>query len=52
MVNLLVQGIEFCMFNGTGKVLVDGKPAAKAGTTVKATSKIDIIAEVPKYVCR
>jgi len=35
-----------------GKVLVNGKPAAKAGTTVKATSKIDITAEVPKYVCR
>lgn len=40
------------MFNGAGKVLVNGKPAVKAGTTVKTTSKINIIAEVPKYVCR
>lgn len=35
-----------------GKVIVDGRPAAKAGSSVKATSIIDIIAEVPKYVCR
>lgn len=35
-----------------GKVIVDGRPAAKAGSSVKPTSKIDIIAEVPKYVCR
>ncbi|KAG0585209.1 hypothetical protein KC19_3G267300 [Ceratodon purpureus] len=35
-----------------GKVIVDGRPAAKAGSSVKATSIIEIIAEVPKYVCR
>jgi len=35
-----------------GKVMVDGKPAAKAGTSVKSSAIIDITAAVPKYVCR
>jgi len=37
---------------GIGKVMVDGKPAAKAGTSVKSSAIIDITAAVPKYVCR
>jgi predicted rRNA methylase YqxC with S4 and FtsJ domains len=37
---------------GVGKVIVDGRPSAKAGSSVKAASTIEIIAEVPKYVCR
>ena len=35
-----------------GKVLVDGQPVTKAGTKVKPTVKVDIIAEQPKFVCR
>ncbi|KAL3694397.1 hypothetical protein R1sor_008048 [Riccia sorocarpa] len=35
-----------------GKVTVDGKPAAKAGSPVLTSSNIVIDAEVPKYVCR
>ncbi|XP_050935303.1 uncharacterized protein LOC103497628 isoform X3 [Cucumis melo] len=35
-----------------GKVLVDGKVISKAGTPVADKAKVEIIAEVPKYVCR
>jgi 23S rRNA (cytidine1920-2'-O)/16S rRNA (cytidine1409-2'-O)-methyltransferase len=35
-----------------GKVLVDGQPVMKAGTKVKTTVTIHIIAEQPKFVCR
>lgn len=35
-----------------GKVFVDGKVANKAGTPVSEKSVVEIIAEVPKYVCR
>ena len=35
-----------------GKVLVDGQPVLKAGTKVKPTVVVDIIAEQPKFVCR
>ncbi|KAJ7531952.1 hypothetical protein O6H91_14G066600 [Diphasiastrum complanatum] len=35
-----------------GKVLVDGKSASKAGMQVLEASKIDLIAKIPKYVCR
>jgi 23S rRNA (cytidine1920-2'-O)/16S rRNA (cytidine1409-2'-O)-methyltransferase len=35
-----------------GKVLVDGQPVTKAGTKVKSTVVVDIIAEQPKFVCR
>ncbi|XP_038899562.1 putative rRNA methyltransferase YqxC [Benincasa hispida] len=35
-----------------GKVLVDGKVISKAGTPVGDKAKVEIIAEVPKYVCR
>ncbi|XP_023004131.1 uncharacterized protein LOC111497556 [Cucurbita maxima] len=35
-----------------GKVLVDGKVVSKAGTPVGDKAKVEIIAEVPKYVCR
>lgn len=35
-----------------GKVLVDGQPVTKAGTKVKSTVAVDIIAEQPKFVCR
>ena len=35
-----------------GKVLVDGQPITKAGTKVKPSVKIEVIAEQPKFVCR
>ena len=35
-----------------GKVLVDGQPVTKAGTKVKSTVVVDVIAEQPKFVCR
>ena len=35
-----------------GKVLVDGQPITKAGTKLKPSVKIKVIAENPKYVCR
>ncbi|KAK2649564.1 hypothetical protein Ddye_017053 [Dipteronia dyeriana] len=35
-----------------GKVFVDGKKVNKAGTQVSDKSVVEIIAEVPKYVCR
>ncbi|PNT05494.1 hypothetical protein POPTR_014G175500v4 [Populus trichocarpa] len=35
-----------------GKVFVDGKVANKAGTPVSEKSVVEIIAVVPKYVCR
>ncbi|GBG93215.1 hypothetical protein CBR_g60689 [Chara braunii] len=35
-----------------GKVLVDGRPATKAGMQVTDSANIEIIAQVPKYVCR
>ncbi|XP_057855315.2 uncharacterized protein LOC131064983 isoform X6 [Cryptomeria japonica] len=36
----------------TGKVLVDGQVAGKAGMSVSDKASIEITAEVPKYVCR
>lgn len=47
-----VNDADVVHLGGEGKVIVDGRPAAKAGSSVKATSTIEIIAEVPKYVCR
>ena len=41
-----------CIWVHLGKVLVDGQPLLKAGVRVSSKSVIDIIAEVPKYVCR
>lgn len=35
-----------------GKVLVDGKIVTKAGTPIPEKATVEIIAEVPKYVCR
>ncbi|KAJ4730373.1 hemolysin A-like [Melia azedarach] len=35
-----------------GKVFVDGKVVNKAGTPVSDKAVVEIIAEVPKYVCR
>ncbi|KAL6978903.1 carnosine N-methyltransferase [Sarracenia purpurea var. burkii] len=35
-----------------GKVFVDGKPVNKAGTPVSDEAVVEIMAEVPKYVCR
>ncbi|RAL43380.1 hypothetical protein DM860_012521 [Cuscuta australis] len=35
-----------------GKVLVDGKIVTKAGTPIPEKAVVEIIAEVPKYVCR
>ena len=35
-----------------GKVLVDGQPVTKAGTKVKPSVEIGVIAEQPKFVCR
>ncbi|KAH7576532.1 hypothetical protein ACOSP7_003069 [Xanthoceras sorbifolium] len=35
-----------------GKVFVDGKAVNKAGTPVSDKAVVEIIAEVPKYVCR
>ncbi|CAH9121155.1 unnamed protein product [Cuscuta epithymum] len=35
-----------------GKVLVDGKVVNKAGTPIPDKATVEIIAEVPKYVCR
>ncbi|XP_031481040.1 uncharacterized protein LOC116251089 isoform X2 [Nymphaea colorata] len=35
-----------------GKVLVDGKVVSKAGTPISNKAVVEIIAEVPKYVCR
>ncbi|XP_022159228.1 uncharacterized protein LOC111025647 isoform X2 [Momordica charantia] len=35
-----------------GKVLVDGRVVSKAGTPVGDKAKVEIIAEIPKYVCR
>lgn len=37
---------------GVGKVFVDGKVANKASTPVSEKSVVEIIAVVPKYVCR
>ncbi|PON75147.1 hemolysin A /rRNA methyltransferase TlyA [Parasponia andersonii] len=35
-----------------GKVFVDGKVVNKAGTPVSDKADVEIVAEVPKYVCR
>jgi len=35
-----------------GKVRVDGEPVFKSGAQVRPTANIEILAEVPKYVCR
>jgi len=35
-----------------GKVYVDGKVINKAGTPVPEKAVVEIIADVPKYVCR
>lgn len=35
-----------------GKVLVEGQQVTKAGAQVKGGLKVELIAEVPKYVCR
>lgn len=35
-----------------GKVFVDGKVVNKAGTPVSDAAVVEIIAEIPKYVCR
>ena len=40
------------IYSGVGKVFVDGKVVNKAGTPVSEKSVVEIIAEVPKYVCR
>lgn len=40
------------MFVGVGKVLVNGKVVNKAGTPVSDKAVVQIMAEVPKYVCR
>lgn len=52
-----LQCIFFSVFlwNGTafsGKVFVDGKMVDKAGTPVSEKANVEILAEVPKYVCR
>lgn len=39
-----------CIFSG--KVFVDGKMVDKAGTPVSEKANVEILAEVPKYVCR
>lgn len=36
----------------SGKVFVDGKMVDKAGTPVSEKANVEILAEVPKYVCR
>lgn len=35
-----------------GKVYVNGKVINKAGTPVSEKSVVEIMAEIPKYVCR
>lgn len=40
------------IFGSVGKVFVDGKVVNKAGTPVSDKAVVEIIAEVPKYVCR
>ncbi|KAF2284683.1 hypothetical protein GH714_029277 [Hevea brasiliensis] len=35
-----------------GKVFVDGKMVSKAGTPISDKAVVEIIAEIPKYVCR
>ncbi|XP_059305062.1 uncharacterized protein LOC132056749 isoform X4 [Lycium ferocissimum] len=35
-----------------GKVLVDGKVVTKAGTQIPDKAVVEIMAEIPKYVCR
>ncbi|KAJ9176696.1 hypothetical protein P3X46_011980 [Hevea brasiliensis] len=35
-----------------GKVFVDGKMVSKAGTPISNKAVVEIIAEIPKYVCR
>lgn len=35
-----------------GKVYVDGKVISKAGTPIPEKAVVEIIADVPKYVCR
>lgn len=40
------------IISGIGKVFVDGKMVNKAGSQVSDKSVVEIIAEVPKYVCR
>lgn len=38
--------------SGSGKVLVDGKVVTKAGTQIPDKAVVEIMAEIPKYVCR
>lgn len=37
---------------GAGKVYVNGKMVNKAGTPVSDKAVVEIMAEIPKYVCR
>ncbi|KAK3031843.1 hypothetical protein RJ639_035980 [Escallonia herrerae] len=39
-------------FSRLGKVFVDGKRVNKAGTPVSDKAVVEIMAEIPKYVCR
>ena len=39
-------------YSVVGKVFVDGKVVNKAGTPVSDKAVVEIMAEVPKYVCR
>lgn len=36
----------------SGKVFVDGKVVNKAGTQIPDKAVVEIMAEIPKYVCR
>ncbi|WMV46638.1 hypothetical protein MTR67_040023 [Solanum verrucosum] len=39
-------------FSSLGKVFVDGKVVTKAGTQIPDKAVVEIMAEIPKYVCR
>ncbi|PHT30638.1 hypothetical protein CQW23_29768 [Capsicum baccatum] len=39
-------------FSSLGKVLVDGKVITKAGSQIPDKAVVEIMAEIPKYVCR
>lgn len=46
------MNLSLKLIYGVGKVFVDGKVVNKAGTAISDKAVVEIIAQVPKYVCR
>lgn len=44
--------MTYLLSPNSGKVFVNGKVVNKAGTPISESSVVEIMAEVPKYVCR